>query len=1113
MNRPTRPHRLLRGALTALALVGALASTGSQAALLDIANVPLSASLALVKPNIMFILDDSGSMRDSFMPDEVDTRAKPSGRNTNLPGDTREFENYGYYSSQCNGLAFDPTLTYEPPVRADGTPYPDILGTYGLTGAPEDGFDPASTRRDLSGRFYYRYTGQQPRLAWRYQSVNGTTDVVKDTFYAECTAPLGNAAADAVFQKLLVSNATATLKTRYANWFSYYRARRLLMRTAVGHAFKNIGDAYRVGFTVISDPKIRGSQFLDVDDFTTAQRTRFYELLYSAGTDYGFTPLRGALSKVGRYYGKRMPDQTHDPMRYSCQRNYALLSTDGYWNIGQSGYDGQETASYGPLALDGSPIGNQDGREDRPRLDVAGALDSLADVAQYYWVTDLRTEPSMPDKQNLVTYTLGLGVRGTLTWTRDYETQASGDFYDLVHNRKNWPVPTGTVTRSNNVDATHIDDLWHAAVNGRGRYFSALDPASLSDAISTMLSEISKEAGSGAGAAASTLTPVSGDRWFFLPSYSNINGWHGDLRAFQFKINENLTLEVPDTSDGKEQWSAAARLDRRTTSRRILFGNASRQLVDFTYANLQAAGYGSYFNIACPAWLSQCSRLSTAAAAKVTGDNLVKFLAGDTSLYLNTASADNQVFRARASRLGDFVNASPVYLSKPPFRYIDAGYAQFVTAQAQRRPMVYAVANDGMLHAFQVGESATDPNGGDELWAFVPRGVMPHLWRLADANYDSDHRNLLDATPTIGDVQIGGRWRTILVGGMGGGGRYYYALDITDPLNPSLLWEFSDANLGLTYGNPVITKEADGTWVVAFTSGYNNVGDGRGHLFVLDAATGSKIGEAVTPAGSTTTPSNLGRLNAWVVSNTDNTALRFYAGDMLGNLWRFQKVGGSYAAQLLGRALADDGVTPQPIVSKPVLTELMVNGTPVAIVAFGTGRLINTGDLASTTLQSIYAVKDALNDTSLGPLRNPAAALVREQLGSDRRLVNPQPIDWRTHNGWYVDLDQTSGERITLDGIPLGSGLIAFVSTVPNSDPCSTGGRSYLYQFQMLSGTIDRVDVSDSLIVGAGRVIDSAGLISAFVTTRNQRTALTPAGKTEPKKSNTLRRTAWRELQ
>lgn len=1141
MNRPPRrPNRTPAGLALAL-----LAAAGAHAQMIDVSQVPLSAALQPVKPNIMFILDDSGSMGLSYMPDDV------AGLDS-----YGQINNYGYFSSQCNGVAYNPDLTYQRPVRADGTLYPNASPT----AAPSDGFSANPSTVDLTdgSQIYFRYdrTISPPApdaMSWTYLA-DGTVDR-STPFYQECMRQIGSPlASNGRFQLVRVNTQTSADQLQnYANWYAYYRTRRLLMRSATGLAFRSVTSAFRVGMTVISDPGVTSASFLPVEDFEGAHRAQFYRVLYEAATGEGFTPLRGALSKVGRYYANQMPGQASDPVKHSCQRNYALLSTDGYWNTGQSGYPGQERDDYGPFQLDGrTPVGQQDGAptdvptvRDSSRGGGAGDSNSLADVAQYYWKTPLRTGTGWPANvpasaretaldpdrrtllpQHVTTFTVGLGVRGTLAYDRNYPDQKQGDFFELSAGRKQWPVPVGT-REQNKVNATHIDDLWHAAVNGRGLYFSALDPTSLSSAISSMLSEISKESGSGSAAAASSLTPVVGDNWLFLPSYSNAPSWHGDLRAFQFETDNNNGLKLPNTRDEtKVKWSAARKLDTRdlaTQPRAIKFGGRDGKLVDFSWANLQQAGYTLDFNVSCAAGasprLSQCDRITAAARERVTPANLVAFLGGSTTLEMDddAPDIDQRVFRSRVSRLGDIINAAPVYLGKPPFKYADAGYAQFVAQHAQRRRMVYAAANDGMLHAFEVGSSAGDADGGVERWAFVPRGVMSNLWRLADADYDASHRAYLDATPTIGDIHNGREWRTILVGGMGAGGRYYYALDITDPLSPELLWEFVDGGLGLTFGNPVITKNAAGTWVVAFTSGVNNdLLDGKGRLYVLNAWTGSTLASIPTSAGTTAAPSNLGRLNAWVTNETDNTALRYYAGDMQGNMWRFDPDNltppAGTEAVLLGQALTEDG-TPQPITGKPVLTEMVANGgQPVAVVAFGTGRFMNLGDLASTTVQTIYAIKDPLDGTGLGPLRQPAARLVRQRLGSNRLIAQPASLDWNAQNGWYVDLDVDRGERVVLDGIPLADGVLGFVSTKPNGDPCSGGGTSYLYQFVLKSGQASDVYVSDSLISGISRVADSNGMVNALITRRDQTMDLEQSGGEGGGRRPKARYTAWREL-
>ena len=132
----------------------------------------------------------------------------------------------------------------------------------------------------------------------------------------------------------------------------------------------------------------------------------------------------------------------------------------------------------------------------------------------------------------------------------------------------------------------------------------------------------------------------------------------------------------------------------------------------------------------------------------------------------------------------------------------------------------------------------------------------------------------------------------IFVGGLGAAGREFYALDITDPANPSALWRFnadSDGDLGYAQGRPLVTKRRDGRWVVVLTSGYNNIqpGSGKGFLFVLDAYTGELLNKIGTGKGSVDQPSGLTQVNGWVESVLDNTTTRIYGGDLLGNVWRF----------------------------------------------------------------------------------------------------------------------------------------------------------------------------------------------------------------------------------
>ena len=253
--------------------------------------------------------------------------------------------------------------------------------------------------------------------------------------------------------------------TNFANWYSYYRTRMQMMKTSTSRAFKTIDTRFRVGFITISN---QSSNYLPIAQFTTAQKTNWYSKLFGISPGSG-TPLRSALSIVGRIYagqGGSVVGNSADPVQYSCQQNFTLLTTDGYWNTDS------DSAVQG---LSGSSVGNLDGTgTPRPMFEgPTAASNTLADVAKYYYDTDLRTSAlgnctggTRPNgstgdtcennvfvtstdnnlKQHMTTFTLGLGVDASLSFTTDYKTATSGDFYELTQGTRNWPVPAADYT-------------------------------------------------------------------------------------------------------------------------------------------------------------------------------------------------------------------------------------------------------------------------------------------------------------------------------------------------------------------------------------------------------------------------------------------------------------------------------------------------------------------------------------------------------------------------------------------------------------------------------------------------------------------------------------------
>lgn len=715
---------------------------------------------------------------------------------------------------------------------------------------------------------------------------------------------------------------------------------------------------------------------------------------------------------------------------------------------------------------------------------TGGTSDTLADVAAYYYSTDLRSPTATaPDAtgtctgpiispnttpndlcadnvpafgrdtatfQHMTTFTLGLGAQGKMVYAptdgRDYWNDTSGDFYDIL--KKNTANPSSGIcswlssgtcywpTPASNSNA-NIDDLWHAAVNGRGTYFSAKDANSLSSSLNNLLTTIAAVPRPGVAAAAASSNPnvSTSDNFVYSSSYQSVT-WFGEM--------VRQTIDVTTGQLSAQNWSAMRLLDCATTSwtaghayvagdvyqqggfcylvlgnytsgtsfdgstsgvdgvstrkllqdeasptsspvaaknGRTLYTNSSTALIPFNWTNLQAVGLDTYFSQSylTPLLSQFCASgvncLSSADQANASGSTLVSFLSGDRT-------REGSYYRQRTHVLGDIVSSEGRYVKAPLFNYVDAGYSDFKTAMASRQGTVYVGSNDGMLHAF-------DGTTGQELWGYVPQPVIPNLYALADKNYFSTHQYFVDATPEVGDISVPCTpvfpattcipWRTILVGGLNRGGNSYYALDITDPNNPKYLWTFTDSKMGYSYGNPRITKLKDGTWVVILTSGYNN-SDGQGYVFVVNAWTGALIRTISNNTGTTAAPASVARVSAHVpTSDTNNTVQAVYGGDLQGNLWRFDvngDIGASgYDAQRLV-SVQDPSGNPQPITAKPSV--VTISGYPV--VYFGAGKYLGVTDINNTQTESFYAAVDTLGSTALPTPRSTGSGFVKQTL-------------------------------------------------------------------------------------------------------------------------------------
>lgn len=1143
-----RSSSLLRKAALGLVLLHFASSV--QAVNTDIADVPLAVKNS-AKPNIMFILDNSGSM---------DWRSI-TGTDALAQYDTSVVD---FYSPLVNKLYYDPDTLYTPGINktsfSSSTPEGTSLGNASTasSGALDDPYlAPTGSRTDLTKSCYYSTVS--PPLIPSGGSTSGNCRTYSATtykygpiaftaYYYEYTGagtPTPGSSVSYVRRDILPSTASytrgpnrtdcsvsASVATctydqeiqNFANWFSYYRTRILTMKTTMGLAFSSLGSKYRVGFSTINNSSgtgnSTGQHFKSMADFDDATKIAWFTELYSIDPANG-TPLQKALQRVGAYYsGSTMGYSTagvgtDDPVQYSCQSNYAILSTDGFWNSLSGGNavavgNQDNTVPTIPTsALDPVPVTGLTAGAAWPRPYYEGGTassNSLADVAMYYWVTDLRTSGTKAtnnvpvnssDKaswQHMTTYTIGLGASGSKAYRADYLTASSGFYYNLLAGADNWPLPVADTN-------TAIDDLWHAAVNGHGQYFSAEDPTTIRTSLTKVLDDIVSRTGAAAAVAVAN-ADVNVDNSAYASSYNSGN-WSGDLGLYPIDV----TTGIPSAT---ASWTAKSLLDAAAVTA------ANRKLV--TYSGITGTGQGIQFqssgatlsaSITTKLSTTQQNYLNstTTPPGLTDGANVLAYLRGDRSL-------EGSAYHTRASRLGDIINAEPVVVSSPGFRYADDGYSTFKTAQSvtkaspTRFKTVFQGANDGMMHAFAAAD-------GQESWAYIPNLLFSGPSKLRDlsklASYS--HHYYVDATPIVGDVDFSNTcpdagcprpstlpspdWRTVLLGGLGKGGRGYFALDVTTPTATSevdaaskVLWEFPNSattgtynltttagtttggltmnanKIGFTYGTPIIAKTKAFGWVTLVTSGYNNGidsgGDGHGYLFVLNARTGvllhafdTGVGDSASPNG----PSGLAHISGFVDNGqVDNTVQYVYGGDLFGNVWRFDLNDSSTSNWKLKKlaTLIDAAATPvtQPVTTAPELAKIVIAGTEKRFVYVGTGQYLGDTDIpgsaganthASQT-QTMYGLVDDLSNPSgatavITPLRS---SLVQQTMTSSAttRTASNNSIDYTTKKGWYIDLPVT-GERSNTNPV-LAVGALVFTTNIPTNDVCTPGGSSWL---------------------------------------------------------------------
>lgn len=504
-----------------------------------------------------------------------------------------------------------------------------------------------------------------------------------------------------------------------------------------------------------------------------------------------------------------------------------------------------------------------------------------------------------------------------------------------------------------------------------------------------------------------------------------------------------------------------------TKFRAIKFNNDG-VLGDFNWDNLDGKAYAGID-------LQKTFSINEQGELDSNGSKRVDYILGDRS-------EEGKLFRVRKGLLGDIVNSNPVLVADAQYipyladkMHGTNNYQDFKNSIAERSAMVYVGANDGMLHGF-------DAETGEEKFAFIPTPVISKLHMLSQTSYgvnDPDpskqgtHKFFVDGSLQTADVWNGNEWRTILVGALGAGGQGVFALDVTDPDNISLLWEFTadsagaGGSLGYTFGDPQLIKLKDDQWVVALNNGYNsvNAASGNATLFLLDLNSGTvfKKIDAYTQAG------NNGLSSLRIVDlNNDGVADYAYAGDMQGNLWRFDLA--NFKVSFDGNPLFKAGVG-QPITAAPSLTRHPSGKGYLVMV--GTGRyLANSDKVPPHAVQSVYGVWDeftkkpgmpAVAYTKSDMLQQKFVHQTVADIGDDKqkithevRILTNNAPDWSKHKGWYLDLlepnaSKSNGERM-VDEMAVRGKVMIFNTRRPSSDPCESGIEGWSYAINPATG-------------------------------------------------------------
>jgi type IV pilus assembly protein PilY1 len=1119
-----------------------------------------------VEPNVLFIVDDSGSMDWGTMTSEssgvmnlgcayyyvqpaadndyfwmVPTEASLVAQGVAAP--------YGGvwrgWSSDYNKVYYDSSTTYTPwpGENAAGNLYGNVnaaaapLNPYVSGGPTVDLTSTTSYSTDYCGGGLGSFTVNNFFPAryqqWKDSDVDGVVDAddVHALVEIRPATPIYTGSANRRDCAAAPTCTYAEEIQNFANWFSYFRKREYVAKAAFGQVIAGANNARMGMVTLHNNAGVNTSiDSMNVDPRSGAKENlldSLFELQASGGT-----PLRTSLDNGGRYLGcesnsffgtcPALPVATGG----ECQQNFSVLMTDGYYNGGFGGVanaDGDNNTIWDSGTA--GPYGDN-------------RTNSLADIAMEYYENDLRPgvdnnlipPPGAVDEntaQHMVTYTVAFGVEGNITAMPPNNVDPFA-----------WPAPI--------TDPARIDDLRHSAWNSRGEFHNAKDPTQLISSLRGALRSIQSRIGSSASVAFNTGS-LSTNSEIYLALF-NSEQWDGDLIAYSLDAG---TGAISSTA----KWSAGDELRDRNlgTSNRTILTYDGTDGTALKWDELTTLQQNDFRTNAAGSLDDEATGL--ARLAYIRGDRGCEFSSLEACYYDDGTDVFNtKSLRERNGRLGDIVHSGPVFVGSPESNWPDVApypssagstYTEYRDAQAHRPGVVYVGGNDGMLHGFR-------QTNGEEILGYIPNALFSDA--VADGlHYYTDpaysHRYAVDLRASVADAYVkstatGSRsWKTVLTGGMRGGGRGLFMLDVTDPnqfgetgARPAntVMWEFTsadDADLGHTFSRPAIVPLEGSSnsirWAVVVGNGYNDLGSGEAKLFILFLeegldgtwTAGSDYVEITTGVG---TVSNRNGLSTPAVVDTDGDGIadRAYAGDLDGNMWAFDLSGSNTGnwdvaykqgttVKPLFVAPANQQITSTPVVVRNSQIPTAANNSPNTLVFFGTGQYLTTSDITNTDTQTMYGVWDSGDrELNRGDLIQQSISLGSNPDGIIGRTLSDNTVDYQYDSGWYIDLPD-AGERVVTDPVIRGD-LLFFNTMRPDTNPCESGGRGWLMVATWLSGARpseisfdlndDALMTSDDTINGeAAAGVEIVGIPTSPVNLANKRytsTTQTTGGST-----------------